>query len=70
MTTDKDTMQTFAAQVPRLGVVYQPTQSEIRAALTEVLAADYDDKTTPIIPVHVYALIRDAFARANRGEFA
>ena len=69
MTSPKDTTASAAAQVTRLGVVYQPTQSEIRAAIHDALADDTINPGTPLIPVHIYAVLRDAFDRANRGEY-
>lgn len=60
-----------ARQVPikRRDGLPHATPIEIREALYTVLIEDAENPNTPRIPSHIGALIREAIARANRGEF-
>ena len=68
--TDQRVIQTDKAeQVP----IYTATQSEVRHAIERVLAEDQraNPQNGPelFIPTRIHGLIREAFDRANAGEF-
>lgn len=68
--TDQRVIQTAEAeQVP----MYTATQAEVRYALERVIAEDQKahQQSGPelFIPTRIHSLIREAFDRANAGEF-
>jgi hypothetical protein len=53
-------------QPSRLTTLPHPTPVEYRNAITDAIAADDANPDTPLIPNHIYPLIRAAFEAANR----
>ncbi|MGI3168418.1 hypothetical protein ACRARG_04650 [Pseudooceanicola sp. C21-150M6] len=64
--TDQRVIQTAGSeQVP----FYNPTQGEIRLAISTVFLEDQRESDEAPIPARVFRLIREALDRANAGEF-
>jgi hypothetical protein len=53
-------------QPSRLTTLPHPTPVDYRLAILDALGADHENPETPTIPTHIYPLIREAFAAANR----
>lgn len=65
MNTQPVTVSTYTGQE----LPYVPTQSELRAALSKVLQEDMEAGHPMPMPSRISTIIREAFDRANQGEF-